>query len=34
VIAETAWLVLDRLGTVAQAAFVRMVTADALTPIA
>jgi uncharacterized protein len=33
VIAEAAWLILDRLGTAAQAAFVRMVTAGALTPV-
>jgi predicted nucleic acid-binding protein len=33
VIAETAWLVLDRLGTAAQATFLRLVTSGQLTPI-
>lgn len=33
VIAETAWLILDRLGAAAQAAFVHMITSGALTPV-
>jgi len=33
VIAETAWLILDRLGTAAQAAFLRLVTSGQLTPV-
>lgn len=33
VIAETSWLILDRLGTAAQAAFIRLVTSGQLTPV-
>ena len=33
VIAETAWLILDRLGTAAQATFLRLVTSGQLTPV-
>jgi predicted nucleic acid-binding protein len=33
VIAETSWLILDRLGTAAQAAFLRLITAGQLTPL-
>lgn len=31
-IAETSWLILDRLGTAAQAAFLRLITSGQLTP--
>jgi uncharacterized protein len=33
VIAEASWLILDRLGTAAQAAFLRLITAGQLTPV-
>jgi len=33
VIAEASWLILDRLGTAAQAAFIRLVTSGQLTPV-
>jgi len=33
VIAETSWLILDRLGTAAQAAFIRLITSGQLTPV-
>jgi predicted nucleic acid-binding protein len=33
VIAETSWLVLDRLGTAAQATFIRLITSGKLTPV-
>jgi uncharacterized protein len=33
VIAETSWLILDRLGTAAQATFIRLITSGQLTPI-
>jgi uncharacterized protein len=33
VIAETSWLILDRLGTAAQAAFIRLVTSGQLKPV-
>ncbi len=33
VIAEASWLILDRLGTAAQAAFLRLITSGQLTPV-
>jgi uncharacterized protein len=33
VIAETSWLILDRLGTAAQSSFLRLITAGRLTPV-
>ena len=33
VIAETSWLILDRLGTAAQASFLRLITSGQLEPI-
>lgn len=33
VIAEAAWLILDRLGTAAQAAYLRLITSGQLTPV-
>jgi predicted nucleic acid-binding protein len=33
VIAETSWLILDRLGTAAQASFLRLITSGRLTPV-
>jgi uncharacterized protein len=33
VIAETSWLILDRLGTAPQAAFIRLITSGQLTPV-
>jgi predicted nucleic acid-binding protein len=33
VIAETSWLILDRLGTAAQATFIRLITSGQLTPV-
>jgi predicted nucleic acid-binding protein len=33
VIAETSWLILDRLGTAAQASFLRLITSTRLTPV-
>ncbi|MGH3275275.1 MAG: type II toxin-antitoxin system VapC family toxin [Streptosporangiaceae bacterium] len=33
VIAETSWLILDRLGTAAQSGFLRLITSGQLTPV-
>jgi uncharacterized protein len=33
VIAEASWLILDRLGTAAQGAFIRLITSDQLVPV-